>query len=159
MDFRVKSYLERAENELLLAKTNFEISISKELKKILKLPLERTFFNNVISQCYYSIFYTAKAYLLLEYIETSPPEEHKKTYLEFKKFVDSGILSKQLLEIYDKETEKADFLLKVFLGEKSKRGRFTYDINANANLPFAQESLNNAREFVSLIKAIIEEIG
>ncbi len=159
MDLRVRLYLDRAENGLLLAKTNFEMSLSKELKKILNLPEDKTFFNDVISQCYYSIFYTAKAYLLLKFIETSPPEEHKKTYLEFKKFVESGILGRQLLEIYDRETEKADFLLKIFYGEKSKRGRFTYDVNSSANIPHARESLDNARTFVSLIKTIIEEIG
>lgn len=157
MDSRAKLYLERAENKVILAKTNFDISISKELKKILKIPFEKTFFNDVISDCYYSIFYAAKAYLLSKGIETKPPEEHKKTYEEFKKFVVSGELNKQLLEIYEKESEKAEVLLKILFLERKKRGLFTYNIKSEANIPFTKESLENARTFVSLIKKIISE--
>lgn len=157
MDSEAKLYLERAENELLLAKTNFDISIKNQLKDVLGIPKEKTFFNNVISQAYYSIFYSAKAYLLKKNIKTRPPEEHKKTYEEFKKFVDSGKLNKQLLEIYDAETEKAEVLLKIFFSEKRKRGIFTYNVKSEANIPSAQESINNAKTFVSLIKSLIEK--
>ncbi len=157
MDSKVKLYLERAENEIIIAKTNFEISTSLELKDILKISKEKTFFNNVISQCYYSIFYAAKAYLLSKEIRTYAPEEHRKTYEAFEKFVISGELDRQLLDIYNSEREKAEVLLDIFHLEKGKRGRFTYNINANANIPFAKESLENARTFVSIIKRIIEE--
>lgn len=157
MDSKVKLYLERAENEVLLAKTNFEISTNLELKNILKIPKEKTFFNDVISQCYYSIFYAAKAYLLLKNVRTYPPEEHKKTYEEFEKFVVSGELSKQLLDIYELERGKAEALLNIFQLEKGKRGKFVYNVNANANIPYAKESIENARTFVSIIKKIIEE--
>ncbi len=157
MDSEVKLYLERAENELLLAKTNFDISIKYQLKEILGIPKEKTFFNDVISQAYYSIFYSAKAYLLKRNIKTKPPEEHKKTYEEFKRFVDSGKINKQLLEIYDAETEKAEVLLKIFFSEKRKRGIFTYNVKSEANIPSAQESTNNARTFVSLIKSLVEK--
>lgn len=158
MDSIVKLYLERAENEMLIAKTNFEISTNNELKEILKIPVDRTFFNTVISQSYYAIFYSAKAYLLLNSIQTKPPEEHKKTYEEFKKFVISKKLSQQLLIIYKLETEKADILLDIFRLEKKKRGKFTYNVNSNANIPYAKESIENAREFVSIIKSVIEEV-
>ena len=50
MDIRVKSYLDRAENQIILAKANFEISINENTKKILGIPIEKTFFNNVISE-------------------------------------------------------------------------------------------------------------
>ncbi len=156
MDSRVKLYLERAESEILIAKANFEISISKELKATLKIPEEQTFFADVISQSYYSIFYTAKAYLLSKKIETKPPEEHKRAYKEFKKIVKLGEIDAELLEIYESEAEKAEALLKIFYLEKDKRGRFTYNINASANIPYAEESIENARKFVSVLKAIIE---
>ncbi len=156
MDSEVKLYLQRAENKIILAKTNFDISLSKELKNLLKITNNHTFFNDVISECYYAIFYTAKAYLLSKNIKTSMPEEHKKTYKEFEKFVNSGSLNKEVLDIYETETEKANTLLKIFKSEKKKRGRFTYDVNSNANIPYAKESLDNVIKFVSLIKAIIE---
>lgn len=92
MDSKVKLYLERAENELLLAKCNFDISTNNNFKAILGIPVEKTFFNDIISQAYYAIFYAAKTFLLFRGIETSMPEEHKKTYDEFKILVESGII-------------------------------------------------------------------
>ncbi len=157
MDLRVKSYIERAENELILAKASFELSINKDTKNLLNIPLRKTFFNNVISQSYYSIFYSAKAYLLSQGIKADSPEEHRKTYEGFKKLVDSKKLSKQLNEIYDLESEKAEALLNIFFLERKNRGRFTYNVNANANLPFAEQSIKNARTFVSAIKLLIEK--
>lgn len=157
MDSKVKLYLERAENEMLIAKINLDISLNDELKSLLNLPKDKTFFNNVISQSYYAIFYAAKAYLLLKSIETTPPEEHRKTYEEFEKIVEKGELDKELLKIYESETEKAIELLNILFREKRKRGRFTYNVNANANIPYAKESIENARRFVSIIQSIIEK--
>ena len=157
MDLKIKSYIERAENELILAKANFELSVKEEIKQILKVPSGKTFFNDVISESYYSIFYSAKAYLLSQNIWTEAPEEHRKTYEEFKKLVESKKLNKQLNEIYEVESEKAETLLKIFFSEKKNRGRFTYNINANANLPFAEQSIKNAIIFASAIKAILEK--
>lgn len=158
MDIRVKGYLDRAENELILAKANFDLSTSNQIKEALKVQKQRTFFNSVISECYYSIFYSAKAYLIYQKIETSSPEEHKKTYEEFKKQVESKKLNKQLSEIYEIESEKADDLLKIFFYERKNRGRFTYNINANANLPFAEQSIKNAKLFLSTIKFLLENL-
>lgn len=157
MDSEWKIYLIRAENNLVLAKANFDISIKNELKNMLGIALDKTFFNDVISESYYSIFYSAKAYLLFNKIKTSPPEEHKKTYDEFKKLVESGKIDKELLKIYDAEAEKAEALLKIFFDEKRKRGNFTYHIKSEANIPKAEESINNARKFAKTIKRLLEE--
>lgn len=157
MDLKVKGYLERAENELVLAKANFELSIKEEVKQLLHVPSGKTFFNDVISESYYSIFYSAKALLLSQGIETEAPEEHRKTYEEFRKIVESKKIDKSLKEIYDQESEKAEALLKIFFTERKNRGRFTYNINANANMPFAEQSIKNARIFSSAIRAIIDE--
>ena len=61
-------------------------------------------------------------------------------------------IHKKLNEIYEEETQKAQTLLKIFFEEKRNRGRFTYKINANANKPFAKQSIKNAITFVSTIK-------
>lgn len=156
MDIKVKGYLERAENELILAKANFELSTQASAKEMLKIPTNKTFFNNVISESYYAIFYSAKAYLISQDIKTNAPEEHKKTYVEFKIIVDSKKLDKQLAEIYEEESNKAETLLRIFFDEKRNRGRFTYNLNANANLPFAERSIKNARIFLSTIKNLLE---
>ena len=57
MDIRVKGYLDRSESELMLAKANFELSTEENAKTVLKIPTNKTFFNNVISESYYAIFY------------------------------------------------------------------------------------------------------
>ena len=122
----------------------------------MNIPLERTFFNDVISESYYAIFYSAKAFLLFLGIKTEAPEEHKKTYEKFKKIVESKKLDKQLAEIYEEESNKAETLLRIFFDEKRNRGRFTYNVNANANKPFAEQSIKNAIFFASAIKHLIE---
>ena len=158
MDSEAKIYLERAGNEILLSENDMRMSIDKEIKKFLGIPIEKTFFNSVISHAYYAIFYAAKAYLKSLNIKTSPPEEHKKTYEEFKKIVDSGKLDKQLLEIYETESTKAESLLDILLTEKRKRGLFTYNVKSEANIPYAKESINNSVKFLSLIKLILEKL-
>ncbi|MBI4447656.1 HEPN domain-containing protein [Candidatus Woesearchaeota archaeon] len=156
MDIKVKGYLERAENELVLANANFSLSTNNDVKLKLGISMDKTFFNNVISESYYAIFYCAKAFLISLGIKTEPPEEHKKTYEEFKKIVESKKLDRQLAEIYEEESGKAETLLKIFFDEKRNRGRFTYNVNANANKPFAESSIKNAKFFCSTIKHLIE---
>lgn len=106
-----------------------------------------TYYSSVIAHCYYSIFYLAKAYLTKKGIKVTAPEEHKKTFEEFKKFVESGELDVELLKIYREALIRADVLLGIFKEEKKKRGKFTYRTIPQANLEPAQESLKNAKKF------------
>ena len=155
MDSEVNLYLLRAEDEFLLSQKDLQISIDDKTKEFLGIPKEKTFFFSVISHAYYSVFYAAKAYLLVKGIKTTMPKEHKKTFNAFKGFVKEGVLDKELLKIYEAEIIKADSLLKIFRAEKRKRGTFTYQMKSEANLPFAEESVENARKFVSNIKLIV----
>ncbi len=59
-------------------------------------------------------------------IEISAPEEHKKSFDEFKKFVESGELDVELLKIYQEALVRAEHLLGILKEEKKKRGEFTY---------------------------------
>lgn len=156
MDSEVNLYLSRAEDEFLLSQKDMDLSTDLKTKETLGISLEKTFFYSVISHAYYSIFYTAKAYLLSKGIKTKAPNEHQKTYRKFRFFVVQGILDKELLKIYESEISKAEALLNIFFLKKSKRGRFTYNLKSEANLPYAKESVENARKFVSLIKAVLE---
>ncbi|MFH1365756.1 MAG: HEPN domain-containing protein [archaeon] len=155
MDSEVNLYLLRAEDEFLLSQKDLQVSTDDKTKDFLGIPKDKTFYYSVISHAYYSIFYAAKAYLLTKGIKTKVPNEHKKTFKEFEKLVKEGVLDKELLKIYEAEIIKADFLLKIFQSEKKKRGTFTYQIKSEANLPFAEESIDNARKFISNIKAIV----
>jgi len=142
-----KLYLERAQNELSLAKAIFELSINKDKKISIGLKENSTFFSNVIGNCYYCIFYSAKAILLFYGIKTKAPNEHKKTLDEFEKLVKNGKIDRQLLKIYEDIVVKADELFSIFKKEKAKRGKFTYKTLPQANLSPAQESLENAEKF------------
>ncbi|MEI6731837.1 MAG: HEPN domain-containing protein [archaeon] len=155
MDSEGKIYLNRAEDEFLLAKKDLDLSTKDEVKAFLGIPKEKTFYNSVITHAYYSIFYCAKAYLLNKGIKTPAFREHMHTYNEFKKLVETNKLSQELLQIYDNALDKAESLLKIFFDEKRKRGRFVYNIKAESNLFFANESVENAKKFISTIKTIL----
>ena len=145
-------YLQRAENELVAAKMLFDISSNPTIQKEqFRLEKDFTFYSTVISHSYYCIFYCAKAYLNSKNIKTEAPEEHKKTYEEFAKFVEKGILDEELLQIYQEVLIKAETLLKIFKNEKWKRGHFTYHKLPQANKQPAEESLENSKKFFKII--------
>jgi len=157
MDSEYKIYLQRAENELTLARMIMKLSLEPKIQEdVFKVPSISTYFSSVISNSYYSIFYSAKAYLLKKEIKTKSPEEHKKTFIEFKAFVDKGVLDVELLKIYESIMMKADTLLGIFKLEKSKRGKFTYKTIPQANKEPAEESIKHATTFFKNIFNICE---
>src|SRR3989338_6493365 len=152
----IKNYLERAESEIILSASIKKLSDETEAKKFFDIEQQRTFYSAVISHAYYSIFYAAKAMLLTKSIETSMPDVHKKTLGAFKEhFVDTGVLDIKLLEIYKKLVIRADELLGIFKSEKKKRGDFTYSTIPQANQEPAEDSIRNAKLFVSNIRKVI----
>lgn len=157
MEGLIKLYLERAENEIVLAESLFRISSENSLKESLGINLRETFYSAVVSHSYYCIFYSAKAFLLLKGVRTKMPNEHKKTYDEFKRL--KNFLDDSLLKIYEEESMKAESLLEIFFEEKRKRGTFTYNKLPQANREPARESLENAGRFFRNINVIIEEHG
>src|SRR3989344_4195678 len=150
-------YLNRAKNELDLANAVFKISTDTKIKLNLELKEDSTFFSNVISNSYYCIFYSAKAFLYSKSIITNPPEEHRKTLEEFEKLADSGQIDQDLVKIYKEIIVKAEDLLGIFTKEKSKRGKFTYRKLPQANLEPAKESLENAEKFYKNINLIVRK--
>jgi uncharacterized protein (UPF0332 family) len=121
----------------------------------LELKEDATFFSNVISDSYYCIFYAAKALLESRGIQTSPPDEHRKTLEEFEKLTVAGEIDAELLMIYKSIVVKADELLGIFVRERSKRGEFTYKKLPQANLEPAKESLVNAERFFKNINLLV----
>ncbi len=149
-------YLDRAKNELDLAKAIFKLSTENNLKPEFELKQDSTFFSNVISTSYYCIFYSAKAFLLTKGIKTEMPDEHRKTLDEFEKLSNSGFIDGELLKIYKDIVVKAEELLGIFRTEKSKRGKFTYKKLPQANLEPAKESLENAEKFFKNINLMVK---
>ena len=159
MDSMQKTYIERSENGLDAANILKRVSEEPELKEMFHLLANTTFYSSAISHAYYAIFYAGKAILITEGIKTESPEVHKKTFEEFKKhFVDTGVLDLNLLEIYKKMIVRADTLLEIFKDEKWKRGNFTYQTIPQANKEPAEDSMKNAKTFISNIKKVIENI-
>ncbi|MBS3107419.1 HEPN domain-containing protein [Candidatus Woesearchaeota archaeon] len=157
MDSEYKIYLARAQNELNLSTMIQKISDDKNMQIEIFGVKEDTYYSATTSHAYYSIFYAAKAYLLLKGIKTQAPEEHKKTFDEFSKLVDKGIVDVELLKIYQNMIVKADTLLHIFEFEKSKRGKFTYKRIPQANQEPAQESIENAQIFFNNIFRLCEK--
>ena len=87
------------------------------------------------------------------------PEEHKKAFEEFKKFVDSGELDVELLKIYQEALVRAELLLGIFKEEKKKRGKFTYRKIPQANKEPAKVSINHAETFYRHVFNIIKGEG
>ncbi|MBU0760375.1 MAG: HEPN domain-containing protein [Nanoarchaeota archaeon] len=158
MESQIKLYLERAENEIVLSETLFKISSDEKIQAdVFSIDKETTFYSAVISHAYYCIFYSAKSYLLSKGIKTKSPREHSKTYLEFKKFAEEGVLDKELLDIYDEEFSKAEILLKIFGEERKKRGQFTYEVLPQANKTPAKESIEHGQKFFKMIYNLLRE--
>lgn len=155
MEGLIKLYIEKAENELVLAESLFKISSDNLIKEKLGVNLKETFYSAVISHSYYSIFYCSKAYLLFKNIKLPEQGQHQAAYYNFRKFVNQGVIDKELLEIYDEMIIKADKLLDLFEHEKSKRGHFVYKTTAQANVEPAKVSLNNAGIFFKSINKIM----
>jgi len=151
-------YLDRANNEIMVAESLKRLSDKEEDKESFGLPDDISFYSSVISHSYYAIFYAAKALLLTKNIETKSPEVHRKTFDEFKKnFVDTKELDVSFLKIYKKMIVRADELLEIFKDEKWKRGHFTYQTIPQANKEPAEDSIKNSKFFVSNIMKAIKE--
>ena len=116
-----------------------------------------TYFSAAIAHAYYCIFYCAKAYLLTKGVRTRPPEEHKKTYGGFARFVKRGVVDAELLRLYEETMVRADTLLMIFGKEKRKRGEFTYRKLPQANRGPAEESVRNAQTFYRHIVNVVRE--
>lgn len=150
-------YIHRAENEIKLAEMIYVISEHPSMQKeIFKVNDPETYFSAVIAHCYYSIFYGAKAYLARKGITVFAPEEHKKAFDEFQRFVESGELDVELLTIYQEALVRADSLLGIFNLEKKKRGEFTYRTMPQANKEPAKESIRNAKTFFKHMIAVLQ---
>ena len=157
MDLNYNLYLERANNEIKFADIALIVSNNKELQvNVFKIEQPETYYSSVISHAYYCIFYSAKAYLAKKGIKTEAPEEHKKTYEEFRRLVFQSIVDKELLKIYDDIIVKADTLLGIFKTEKKKRGEFKYQKLSQANLEPANKRLENAKTFLKHIRKLCE---
>ena len=157
MDSKVELYIKRARTEMNMAIVLLESSNNKILHEF-DIPEDETFYSGVISHCYYSIFYCAKAMLLTKRIDTKAPEAHKKTLNAFKEqFIDTGILDTKLFLIYKKMMVRAETLLVIFRTEKRKRGDFTYNTIAQANIEPANKSLENAKTFFKHCNAYLNQ--
>jgi uncharacterized protein (UPF0332 family) len=153
----IEIYLDRANNEIMVAESLKRLSEKEKDKENFGLPDDVSFYSSVISHSYYAIFYSTKALLLTKNIEIKSPEIHKKTFNEFKNsFVDTNELDVTFLKIYKKMIVRADELLEIFKDEKWKRGHFTYQTISQANKEPAEDSIKKSKFFVSNIMKVIK---
>ncbi len=159
MDSTIDLSMKRANNELVLATIVHRISQEAQLKKdVFNIAADFTFYSAVIAHSYYAIFHSAKAYLLSRGIALSNKQgQHQKVHYEFKKLVTKGVIDKELLNIYETVKIRADELLDILDKERGKRTEFTYEKLPQANREPAEQSLANARTFVSHITGFIKK--
>lgn len=156
MDSKVNLFIGRAENEILAAQSLKRLSEEDSLKTEFNLPISTSFYSSVISHAYYSIFYSAKAYLMHKNVSLlSKQGQHQQVYFEFRKLVNKGVIETELLKIYEDIKGKAEVLLDILKTEKDKRTNFSYETIPQANKQPAQDSLDNAIFFISHIRALI----
>lgn len=157
MDSKVKPLIERAEHEILTANHLKKVSEDSKLKELSNIPSSTTFYSAVIEHAYYAIFNCAKAYLVSKDIELPEQGQHQAVYYKFRKFVQQGILSKELLEIYEEVKIKAKALLEILEKEEKKRTEYTYKTLPQANRLPAEDSIENADFFVRHLRLLIEK--
>lgn len=156
MDLKVSLLIDRAENEILAAQALKRLSEENELKLEFSFPSSVSFYSSVISHSYYAVFYSAKAYLLARSnLILQEQGQHQQVYFEFRKLVKEGILSEDLLNIYEDIKGRAEVLLEIIKTEKEKRKNFSYETIPQANKQPADDSLTNALFFVSHIKQVL----
>lgn len=159
MDSTIDLCIKRADNELLLASLVNRISQEAPLKReVFNIAESFTFYSAVIEHAYYAIFHSAKAYLISQGTSFANKQgQHQKVYQTFKLLVKKGVIDKALLTMYEEVKGRAEELLGILKEEHKKRGEFTYEKLPQANREPAEQSLANARHFVSHIKGFIEK--
>ncbi len=149
----------RAQNELRLSNSIFNISGDANLKKALNLRQEDTFYSQTISHAYYAMFFATQALLITQGLRTRPPNIHKATLDAFAyHFIITGKIDIKLFELYHSSLIKADNLLGLFVTEQEKRSEFTYKTISQSNIEPAQESITHAEEFLTHINMMLKSI-
>ena len=156
MDSDIELSLERAQNEILLARAVRLLTEDAKLKReVFKLDEKITFYSGVIEHAYYAIFYAARAYVVSKGVNLPEQGVHNAVYLAFRKFVRQGKINEEMLALYDEVKIKAETLLEIFESEGENRTKFTYKTLAQANKKPADDSIENATTFVLEIKGLL----
>ena len=120
----IDHYLEKSENKI----------------KAAELLFENGFYNDCISRCYYSMFWAAKALLLIKGLNV---KTHKGLITRFGlDFVKEGYIGKvqgKALRIAKEDREAAD-----------------YEVDINYNSSDAQKSIEKAKDFHEKVKKVIK---
>lgn len=156
MDSKDETLIERAEHEIAVSEILDKLSENIPEREALNVSSGATFYSAVISHAYYSIFYSAKYYLLSRNITIPEQGQHNFVYQKFKKLAKAGELDEELLKIYEDAKVKAETLLLILEGEEEKRTEYTYKTYHQANKEPAEKSIENAKFFVSHIKKFVE---
>jgi uncharacterized protein (UPF0332 family) len=155
----VQSHLkwQKAVNDLALAQGLLKISTDEKVKGILGYTKETTFFDWVVVSSYYSIFHAAQALLGVKKIKITGRLHHATLISFAKHYIINNELADELFLIYEDAESKANELLDIIEEEKQKRGLFQYHRLSKNNLEPAQESVDNAKTFLSAIQEVLNK--
>lgn len=150
--------VKKANNNLKFAKVALKISNSKDIKELLGLNENDSFYDWVIITAYYAMFHIAHALLATKEIKMGKIGVHEATlYALAKHFIINKELEDNLFLMYEDAEAKAEELFNSLSEEKEKRGQFTYERLPKANSVPAEESIRNATQFIRDIETILKK--
>lgn len=153
---RIHLMFSKAQNNLKIGRSIFEISKNKKIKGLLKLKDNDTFFDWVIQASYYAMFHAVNALLATKRVKISRINVHKSALYAFgKHFIITEELAEELYVMYDEAEQKALELFSSLAEEKRKRGFTAYERLSKMNMEPAKESIEHAQEFLRIIGGIL----
>jgi uncharacterized protein (UPF0332 family) len=148
--------VKKSNNNLKFAKVALKISNSPKIKEGLELSEHDSFYDWVIVTAYYAMFHCAHALLATKEIKIGHIRVHEATlYALAKYFMLNKELEDELFLLYEDAGARAEALFNSLSDEKAKRGQFTYERLPKANRLPAEESIQNASQFIRDIETIL----
>ncbi len=152
--------VKKASNNLKFAKVALKISDDGNIKEILGLNENDSFYDWVIIAAYYAMFHITHALLATKEIKLGKIRVHEATlYALAKYFIINKELEDELFLMYEDAEAKAEQLFNSLSEEREKRGEFTYERLPKANRLPAEESIKSATQFVRDIETILKKMN
>lgn len=162
-------YLNTAKKSLSTADALMQLSGKIELKRAFSLSEDFETYLWVCAVSYYSMFYAVNAFFSKNGIKVGDKMAHKvASDVLYHYFIRNNKIAKELFKSYEEAKEQAmDIINTKYQGqaeelarnldyERTKRGRFQYNMTESIKKAHAQTSLKRALEFVNKMEVLIK---
>ena len=118
-----------------------EISRADKALKSASLLIQKSYYEDAISRCYYGALHAARALLLIENINISSHQAVRRLFGKY--FIKTGKLDKKYA--------------KIMAEVQDDRYRSDYDVIYSASKDDAEENLEEANDFFEVIRAYLKK--